>query len=261
MFDGAWQRAFFLAVLLAAVLLLLRAVRREAQLRRRHERFLAAVLHEFKSPVASLRRSLETLAMHDTPPAERSELARRIQLELGQLDRMVMNALDASRLASGGRAAPERVVLAELAEEARNDLHDFAQECEVRVDVQVPLAITLHVDRDGLRAVLRNLLHNAIKASHRAGVVTVQAQVEAHDVVLEVSDNGVGFAPKESLRIFEQFYRVEGDGRERMRGTGLGLYLVERSVTQAGGRVRAQSAGHGLGAVFTVRCPRPEAAE
>ncbi len=256
-----WEGAFFLAVLLAAMLVVLKALREEAELRRRQEQFLAAVSHEFKSPLASLRLSVETLSLRDPAPAERAELVRRILLELGRLERMVSNTLDTSRLASGGSASPERVLLSEVVEEMREELQEFAKECEVRVDVQVASAIALHADRDGLRTVVRNLLHNAIKASPRGGVVTVQAQVEGHDVVLEVSDDGVGFDPKESRRIFEQFYRVEGDGRGRMQGTGLGLYLVERLVTHAGGRVRAQSAGHGLGAVFTVRWPRPEVTE
>lgn len=257
----AWEGAFFLAVLLAAMLVVLKALREEAELRRRQEQFLAAVSHEFKSPLASLRLSVETLAMRDPGPADRAELVRRILLELGRLDRMVMNTLDTSRLTAGVGASPERVALAEVVEEMREELYEFAKECEVRVDVQVPAPILLHADRDGVRTVVRNLLHNAIKASPRAGVVAVHAEIEGHDVVLEVSDGGVGFAPKESQRIFEQFYRVEGDGRGRMQGTGLGLYLVERLVTHAGGRVRAQSAGHGLGAVFTVRWPRPEVTE
>lgn len=257
----AWEGAFFLAVVVAAMLVVIRTLREEVELRRRQEQFLAAVSHELTRPLAGLRRSVETLSLRDTGPTERAELRRRVLLELGRLDRMVMNTLDTSRLASGGGASPERVALAEVVDEMREELLEFAEGGGVRVEAQVPGAITVHADRDGLRMVVRNLLHNAISASPRAGVVTVHAEVEGHDVALEISDDGVGFAPKESRRIFEQFYRVAEVGRGRMPGTGLGLYLVERLVTQAGGRVRAQSAGHGLGAMFTVRWPRPEVTE
>lgn len=253
----AWEGAFFLAVLVAAMAVVLKALREEAELRRRQEQFLAAVSHEFKSPLASLRLSVETLSLRDPPPAERAELARRIVVELGRLERMVANTLDTSRLASGFASHPERVALDAVVAEMTEELQEFAAECGVRVEADVSHALIVHADRDGLRTVVRNLLHNAIKASPRDATVRVRGEADLHDVVFEVSDDGVGFAPKEAPRLFDQFYRVDGDGRGRMQGTGLGLYLVERLVTQAGGRVRAQSAGHGLGAVFTVRWPRP----
>jgi signal transduction histidine kinase len=160
-------------------------------------------------------------------------------------------------LASGGEAHPERVPLDDIVTEMTEELSEFAAECGVRVAANLPHALIVLADRDGVRTVVRNLLHNAIKASPREGVVQVHGEAETHDVLLEVTDDGVGFPPREAPRLFEQFYRVEGDGRGRMQGTGLGLYLVERLVAQAGGRVRAQSAGLGLGAVFSVRWPRP----
>lgn len=254
----AWEGAFFLAVLLAAMAVVLKALREEAELRRRQEQFLAAVSHEFKSPLASLRLSVETLGLRAPTGAAREELLRRITVELARLERMVANTLETSRLASGGEAHPELVALADVARAMTAELQGFAEDCDVRVQLNVPDGLAVHADRDGLRTVIRNLLHNAIKASPKGGVVAVHGEADGHDVVLEVSDDGVGFPPKEAARLFEQFYRLEADGHGRMQGTGLGLYLVERLVTHAGGRVRAQSAGHGLGAVFTVRWPRPE---
>jgi two-component system, OmpR family, phosphate regulon sensor histidine kinase PhoR len=252
----AWEGAFFLAVLLAAMGVVYKALREEAELRRRQEQFLAAVSHEFKSPLASLRLSVETLALRDPGATERAELVRRILVELGRLERMVANTLDTSRLASGGSAAPERVTLIEVTTEMLDELHEFAAECGVRVLPEIDPALTVHADRDGVRTVVRNLVHNAIKASPRGGEVHVRGTTEGEDVVLEVRDHGVGFPPREAARLFEQFYRVEGDGRGRMQGTGLGLYLVERLTRSAGGRVEATSAGTGAGATFTVRWPR-----
>ena len=252
----AWEGAFFLAVLLAAMGVVYKALREEAELRRRQEQFLAAVSHEFKSPLASLRLSVETLALRDPGATDRAELVRRILVELGRLERMVANTLDTSRLASGGSAAPERVMLTEVTTEMLDELQEFATECGVRVLPAIDPTLTVHADRDGVRTVVRNLVHNAIKASPRGGEVHVRGTTEGADVVLEVRDHGVGFPPREAARLFEQFYRVEGDGRGRMQGTGLGLYLVERLTRSAGGRVEATSAGTGAGATFTVRWPR-----
>lgn len=251
-----WEGAFFLVVLIGAMAVVLKALREEAELRRRQEQFLAAVSHEFKSPLASLRLSIETLSLRDPGPAERAELVRRILVELGRLERMVLNTLDTSRLASGGDAVPERVLLADVTQEMVDELREFAAECGVHVACDVPATVAVHADREGVCTVVRNLVHNALKASPRDGVVHVRAMTDDTDVVLTVQDDGVGFPASEAKRVFEQFYRVEGDGRGRMQGTGLGLYLVERLVTSAGGRVRAESAGAGTGATFTVRWPR-----
>lgn len=250
-----WEGAFFLAVLLAAMAVVLKALREEAELRRRQEQFLAAVSHEFKSPLASLRLSVETLVMRDPEGPQKAELLRRIQVELGRLERMIHNTLDTSRLATGGKPLPERVVVREVVDEVQEELRDFAQECEVRVAVEVPGAIAVHADRDALRTVLRNLLHNALKASPRASEVQLAARVDGGEAQLVVRDAGVGFAATDAPRLFEQFYRVEGDDRGRMQGTGLGLYLVERLAAHAGGRVRAESPGPGRGATFTVYWP------
>ncbi len=250
-----WEGAFFLAVLLAAMAVVLKALREEAELRRRQERFLAAVSHEFKSPLASLQLSVETLVMRDPPPPQRAELLRRIQVELSRLERMIHNTLDTSRLATGGEPSPERVLVRDIAEEMQGELREFALECGVRIATEVPEALAVHADRDALRTVLRNLLHNALKASPSGGEVQLTARRDGDVAVIEVRDAGVGFAPSEATRLFEQFYRIDGDGRGRMQGTGLGLYLVERLTSHAGGRVRAESAGPGLGAIFTVHWP------
>lgn len=256
-----WEGAFFLAVLLAAMAVVSKALREEAELRRRQEQFLAAVSHEFKSPLASLRLSVETLSLRDPGPAERAELIRRVLVELSRLERMIHNTLDTSRLATGGSAVPEHVVVADVVDEMQRELQGFAEECGVGVEANAPATLAVHADREGVCTTVRNLLHNAIKASPREGVVTVTARAEGRQVVLVVHDDGVGFPPTEARRIFEQFYRVEGDGRGRMQGTGLGLYLVERLVTHAGGRVAAESPGLGQGATFTVHWPAsPEGA-
>jgi signal transduction histidine kinase len=138
---------------------------------------------------------------------------------------------------------------------AVEDVADIASEGEVAIDTAVPEALLLNADRDGIRIVIRNLLHNAVKASPAGAAVHVRASQENGTVTLQVSDEGAGFPPEESARIFDKFYRIDREERGRMQGTGLGLYLVRRHVELDLGTVTAASDGPGRGATFTVRWP------
>jgi signal transduction histidine kinase len=252
----AWEGAFFLAVLLASMAVVHRAVREESDLRRRQEDFLAAMSHELKSPLASLRLSVDTIAMRDPPPTRRAELVERLQADLGRLQRMITNVLDTSRLASGEiRGAPERQVLADDVAAVVDEMKGQALDGASRVHVDVPNDLVIVVDPDGVRTVLRNLVHNAIKATNGGGDVHVHAERGDGIVRLQVRDNGTGFPPSEATRLFDKFYRVEGDNRARTGGTGLGLYLVKRCVELDGGTLFAESEGPGRGACFTVTWP------
>jgi len=255
----AWEGAFFLVVLLGAMGVVYRALREESELRRRQEQFLAGVSHELKSPIASLRLSLETLVMRDPPPLQREELVRRMLVELGRLQGTIANVLDTSRLdAAEAGGAAEPLSLREGVTQAVDDLAALAAEGEVRIAAAVPEGLTVHTDRDGLRVVLRNLLHNAIKASSARSTVQVTGSAVNGHVVLEVRDEGSGFSADEAARLFDKFYRIAREERGRMQGTGLGLYLVRRHVELAHGSVTAASAGRGRGATFTVRWPSRE---
>ncbi len=252
----AWEGAFFLAVLLAAMAVVYRALREQARLRQRQEDFLAAVSHELQSPLASLRLSVETLAMRDPPAQRRGELVQRLLADLGRLQRMIANILDASRLSATELcSAPERVPLAESVRSVVDELSEHAAEQEVTLDADVAESLAIWADPESVRTVLRNLLHNAIHAASGGQRVTVRGSRADGWVRLEVRDDGVGFSPHEAAHLFEKFYRVDGDGPARASGTGLGLYLVWRCAGLDGGRVTGESAGPGRGACFTVTWP------
>ena len=253
----AWEGAFFLAVLIGAMAVVYAALRRENLLRREQDEFLAAASHELRSPLASLKLSAESLAMRDPPPPRRAELVQRLLADLGRLEQMITNVLEASRLSGNvGRASQERIELAPLVMSVVDELRPLAHDSGVTVRVDVPSAVSVNADMDGVRTIVRNLVHNGIKASRVAGGdVTVRATQDTRGVTMLVEDTGVGFAPKESSRLFEKFYRVEPNGRERAPGTGLGLFLVRRYAEMDGGTVSAFSEGPDRGARFSVHWP------
>lgn len=255
----AWEGAFFLLVLAGAMLVVYRTLEEEAVLRRRQQAFLAAVSHELRSPLASLRLSAETLALRDPPAERRAELVQRLVDDLGRLDRMIANLLDASRLsAASARSAPEPVDVAGAVGAALEELARHAEECDVTLRAEVPAGLVVRADPEGMRTVLRNLLQNAIKAACGGGTVVIGAAATHGRVRLEVRDDGMGFPPAEAARLFQKFYRVEDPSRERPAGTGLGLFLVRRCAELDGGTVEAASAGEGRGATFAVTWPAAE---
>jgi signal transduction histidine kinase len=258
----SWEGAFFLTVIFGAMAVVYTALRAETELRQRQEQFLAASSHELKSPLASLRLSADTLAMRDPPPEHRAKLVQRVLADLGRLDRTIGNILDASRLSGDAvRVVREPVSLAREVADVTDELRLLAEDEGLKLAVDVPATLTIVADREGVRTIVRNLVHNAIKASRGAAdgsTVTVTAAAEAHHVRLDVRDQGMGFDPAETQRLFDKFYRIESTGQERLPGTGLGLYLVRRCIELDGGTVSASSEGNGHGASFTVRWPLPQ---
>jgi signal transduction histidine kinase len=250
----AWEGAFFLVVLIAAMAVVYRTLRDEAELRRRQEEFLAAVSHELKSPLASLRLSVETLAMRDPASARRSELLSRSMADLNRLQRMIANILDVSRLSGHeSRSAPERLVLSDEIAAVVSEVRDYASEHAARVHVNVPPDLVIRADSEGVRTIVRNLVDNAIKATAGGGEVVLRAAQRDGRVGLEVRDNGIGFPSDEAPRLFQKFYRARGDAR--FGGTGLGLFLVRLCAQLDGATVAGWSDGPGKGATFTVSWP------
>jgi len=253
----SWEGAFFLLVLFGAMTVVYMAIRDHAALRQQQDLFLAAASHELRSPLSSLQLSADTLAMRDPPPARRLELVTRVQADLARLERTIANILHASRLSGGVHLVREQLALDSEVAAVADELRLLADESDVKLVTDVPPFLVLNADREGVHTVVRNLVHNAIKASRGSPgstVTVVGTQADGH-VQLEVRDQGMGFEPSQAAQLFEKFYRIESRGAERLPGTGLGLYLVRRCMELEAGTVHASSDGPGRGARFTVRWP------
>jgi len=112
-------------------------------------------------------------------------------------------------------------------------------------------------DADELRAVVSNLIDNAVKYSDKKVHVSVEVStLDAKHVAVRVADEGIGIRSGQLKRIFKRFYRVPGRFMARVKGTGLGLFIVRSIVEKHGGRVFAESAGPGHGSTFTIELPR-----
>ena len=254
-----WEGTFFLAVLLACMAVVWRTLREEAALARRQENFIAAVSHEFKSPLASLQLSVETIGLRHPEPARLTALVERMNVDLARLGSLVAEVLDTASLEAGRRTlTKESVALEEAVREVVGALAERAAGGGVEIAAQVAGTLRVDADRIAVRTVLRNLLDNALTATAAAGGGRIELTAEPHgrEVRLRVADTGVGFPPEEAANLFLKFYRVGDEMRRSGSGTGLGLYIVSRLMQLERGWVRAESAGPGRGAAFVVAWPR-----
>lgn len=253
-----WEGAFFLLVLLAGMAVIVQALRQRGELARRQQNFLAAVSHEFKSPLASLKLAAETLLLRRPEGEAFERVTHRMLLDVERLATMVTNLLEVAKIDEGRVAlARERVRLADELRPLVDEANCRAHLRSVRIETDVPAELCALADAAALRTVLGNLVSNAVKstAAKGGGAVRLSARAEGRDVRVDVRDDGLGFEPKEGPRLFEKFYRPGDELRRRTEGSGLGLYIVKHFVEQGGGRVAAQSEGPGRGALFSVWWP------
>jgi PAS domain S-box-containing protein len=221
--------------------------------------FVSIVSHELKTPVATILGYAETLARPDArwDPDTVRELAETIQDEAKQLDRLITDLLDVSRLQAGALPLTvEDVALDALAcrvvqrFQGQTDRHDLA----ARFPEDFPL---VRGDRMRLEQVLNNLVSNAIRYSPEGGRVRIRGRVRRDDVVVTVTDEGIGIPATEQGRIFEAFYRVDDRSTRKTRGAGLGLFLARAIVEAHGGRLWVESEP-GEGSSFSFSLSRAD---
>ena len=112
-------------------------------------------------------------------------------------------------------------------------------------------------DAEELRAAVSNLLDNAVRYSDKEVYVSVEvAALDEKRLAVYIRDRGIGISSSQLKRIFNRFYRAQGSFMERVKGTGLGLYIVRSIIDKHGGRVFAESEGPGHGSTFTIQLPR-----
>ena len=242
--------------LILNTIFLVREIRRNEQ----QDAFLNAVTHELKTPVTSIRLHLETLKAREgsIPEPRRREF---YDVMLDDTDRLMQTIEQVLRTGQAGRASThrERVNLRQLAEECvtltrtrRHLTEAQLQLMPLGPDDRLPEAMG---DPEDLRVAILNLLDNAVKYSGDEIHVQVYAALVGDWAVIRVTDRGAGLAVGEQARIFKRFYRVPGSLTQRIKGTGLGLFIVHSTAQQHGGRAYAESAGVGRGSVFTLELP------
>ena len=226
-------------------------------LERERNNVMSMIAHDMKSPIIGIHGFAHRLLQK---AGDRDEKEKRylkiIEREAGKLESMIDDFLEFSRLQTG------RLKLDFSATSVDKELHEL-------YEIYEPLAaehgLTMHLDSDEplpvikadpkrLRRVFTNLLTNAIKFSKEKGAITISTHETSDEVLIVVSDEGIGIAAEDQLFIFDPFYRGQTDDKKR-EGFGLGLAGAKAIVEGHGGSIQVESQP-GKGSSFTVRLPK-----
>ena len=231
------------------------------ELKRLRVEFLGMVSHELRAPLTSIKGSTTTLL--NAPRAlDRAEMRQFIRIIDSQADHMqglIGDLLDAGRIDAGTLSVdPEPLDVASLVEHARTTFLSGGGRQSLRIDLPAELPRVM-ADERRIVQVLNNLFSNAARHSPASSSIGVSAARDGIEVAVSVTDEGRGVAPEQLAHLFHRYSDVAG-GERRAAGFGLGLVICKGLVEAHGGRIRAESAGPGLGTRVIFTLPAAEGA-
>jgi len=257
------QRQLLLAGLAMVLLLLggstyftLRGVTRELAVARLQSDFVAAVSHEFRTPLASVRHLSDMLSKGRVSEGQRQRSYDFLARESERLEKLVEGLLDFGRVEGGAyRYRFARIDAAELVRELVSEFQENVRPKGYRIELSIDVdGASVMADREALSRAIWNLLDNAVKYSPGSDTVWVVLARERDSVEIRVRDRGLGIASSEHEDIFRKFVRGSNVRAEQIKGTGIGLAMVQHIVEAHHGSIRVESRPD-QGSTFALRLP------
>ena len=245
------------AIVVAGVVLNTIFLVREVRRNERQDSFLNAVTHELKTPIASIRLYLETRTVSEE---QKRKFYGIMRSDTDRLLATVEQVLKAGELGQRDRQRHRAILDLEplVAECVATTLDRYHLAPESITLAPVPGQVKLRVEgiAEDLRTAVLNLLDNAVKYSpHHLHITAALAITQYNKAALSITDHGLGIPEDQLKRIFNRFYRLPGRYQIKIKGTGLGLFLVRTIARQHGGSVEARSKGTNQGSTFTLTLP------
>jgi two-component system, OmpR family, sensor histidine kinase SenX3 len=250
----------FFGIIIAGLVLNTIFLIREIRRNERQDSFLHAVTHELKTPITSIRLYLQTLQTRKVEEQQREEFYRIMLADSDRLMGTVEQVLRAAELIDGSKKPTDLVdlekVVRECLEMART--HHHLSEESLRLLLETGNgAPQVTGNADELRSAISNVLDNAIKYSGQKVEVDVELSTPtAKQVCVRIRDRGIGIPRRELKQVFKRFYRVSEREVTRVKGSGLGLFIVRSIARKHGGNAYAESEGAGRGATIIIELPR-----
>ena len=224
---------------------------------RRKNEFLAMLAHELRNPLAPISNAVRALSLGRRDETAVDSASEMLERQVGQIIRLVDDLLDVGRISRGKIALrPERIELTRIIDQAVEASRAQYRSMDQELTVHLPSEpVYLHADPTRLAQIVGNLLNNAHKFTDVGGRISVAVERQGAEVVIRVTDTGVGIAAEHLAGIFDMFTQVESSLDRSRTGLGIGLTLVKTLVEMHGGTVKAHSEGPGRGSEFVVRLP------
>jgi signal transduction histidine kinase len=249
---GVLLLALIISGVVINTIFLVREIRRNEQ----HDAFINAVTHELKTPVASIRLYLETLQAHAVDEDKRKEFYGIMLDDSDRLLSTIEQVLRTGRAGSSRRKLQQLPIdLGTVVEESLARIRKLHKVADGGLEYQAGPRVTILGDQTEVESAVSNLIENAVKYSGNNVHVRVEIETSGKFVSLRVKDQGAGIPRTELERIFKRFHRVPGPLAARVKGTGLGLFIVRSVAKRHGGRVWAESEGPGRGSTFLLQFP------
>ena len=225
------------------------ARQRDAELQRQHNEHIAFLAHELRNPLSSATVALEVLQATGKLPRELRP-TQAVTRALTRMKELVDHSLQMARTASGVELKREVTQTRELLDDAELVAAGEAEDKDIKLSFRIEQDAALYVDRRLIRSALNNLVRNAVKYSHRGGVVEVRGRVEGSRAIVEVEDRCGGLEPGKVEEAFAPFVRLAIDDN----GFGLGLAIAKQAVDAHAGTIRVQNLP-GKGCIFVMDLP------
>lgn len=241
----------FISILAFGLLKVRESFHKELALANQQRNFLLSITHELKSPLASIKLTLQTLFSRELRKEQSQKIINNALFDVDRLEGLVDNILFAARIENDNYGfATEEIPVSQLL----LDLGEKYQGPNVTVQVEVEPGIYWEGDRTGLSSVLVNLIENAIKYSRGDAMICLAAKQDKQHVTIDIKDQGLGIPDDEKLKVFEKFYRIGNEDTRSTKGTGLGLFIVKRVIELHGGEISVLD-NSPKGSVFRILLP------
>ena len=223
--------------------------------------FLSSMSHELRTPLTAIIGFAEVLKdeYFGGLNEKQAEYTRDIFESGKHLLSLINDILDLSKTEAGKMDLEfSEINIKYLLEHSLIMIKEKAMKRRIRLDFQCPDELTgLHIQADErkLKQILFNLLSNAVKFTRDGGVIELTSKQMAGELIISVTDSGVGISPEEQERVFEEFYQVDGGQKDKTPGTGLGLPISKRFVEMHGGKIRVESLEKDKGSRFSFTLP------
>jgi len=231
------EALFFVISIVIGIWLINRGYNRAIETARQSRNFLLSISHELKSPLSSIKLTMETFLKRDLDKEKMNKLAANALSETERLNELVDNLLLASKMETAYEPTYEEFNLVELIDNLVHRLAMKYPQSSITFIHKLESVNTV-ADKFGLTLVIVNLIENAKKYSFGDAQIKVSLDKVKNGLHLQVGDQGVGIDDKNKKKVFDRFYRIGDEETRKTKGTGLGLYIVKQVISTANGNIK-----------------------